>query len=364
MEQRKIGLDYLRAAAILCVVTAHTAEPDPLGALGFIGVEIFFVLSGYLIGSILLRSFTRHGDMASWPVLRDFWVRRWLRTIPNYFLFLPAYIAAQHFLWKRPLLMYATFTQNLAWPMGRFFGVSWSLTIEEWFYLLLPLLLALALRILGRFKPALVCTVLGMFLVPFLLRLTVCQGHPFDAGMRKIVVFRLDSLMWGVALAGAQRYRPAIFRRLCNLAWVPVGVAGMLAAAWWVWVRYRQNHAFPATVSGALVLSSASVFCAMVLPYCTTIAWKPSVFNRCAYLVSVWSYSMYLSHGLVMQFAGWYFDDPQLGKPVSVIATWILIFALSAGVYYSFERPILKWRDRLTGRRLMMPKPPELATAV
>src|ERR1700685_4034092 len=134
MEQRKIGLDYLRAAAILCVVTAHTAEPNARGALGFIGVEIFFVLSGYLIGGILLASCSRHGNMASWPILRDFWMRRWLRTVPNYFLFIPVYIAAEHFRWKRPLLMYATFTQNLTWPISRFFGVSWSLTVEEWFY--------------------------------------------------------------------------------------------------------------------------------------------------------------------------------------------------------------------------------------
>jgi len=362
MEQRKIGLDYLRAATILCVVTAHTAEPNPLGALGFIGVEIFFVLSGYLIGGILLRSFARQGDTVSWPMLRDFWMRRWLRTVPNYFLFLPLYIAAEHFRWKRPLLMYATFTQNLAWPIGRFFGVSWSLTVEEWFYILLPVLLVLALRILGRIKPALVCVVSVMFLVPFFLRLTVCQGHPFDVGMRKVVVFRLDSLMWGVALAGAQRYRPEIFRRLCSLAWVPVGIAGMLMAAWWVWVRYRQNHAFPVTISGALVLTSGSIFCALILPYCTTIPWKRSVVNRCAYLVSVWSYSMYLSHGLVIQFAGWYFDDPELRHPATVITSWILIFALSACVYYSFERPILKWRDGLTSRR-SMPKPLEVATA-
>jgi peptidoglycan/LPS O-acetylase OafA/YrhL len=169
--------------------------------------------------------------------------------------------------------------------------------------------------------------------------------------------------MWGVALAGAQRYRPKIFRSLCSLAWVPVGVAGMLMAAWWVWVRYRQNHAFPVTISGVLVLTSASIFCALMLPYCTTIPWKRSVVNRCAYLVSVWSYSMYLSHGLVIQFARWYFDDPELRHLATVITSWVLIFALSACVYYGFERPILKWRDTLTSRRSMH-KPLEVATAV
>jgi len=120
--QRKIGLDYLRAAAILCVLIAHTAKETLLGSLGFIGVEIFFVLSGYLIGGILLSSYARHGEAPSWPMLREFWVRRWLRTVPNYFLFLPAFMIADYYGLRRGLALYATFTQNLAWPIGNLFG--------------------------------------------------------------------------------------------------------------------------------------------------------------------------------------------------------------------------------------------------
>jgi peptidoglycan/LPS O-acetylase OafA/YrhL len=218
--QRKIGLDYLRAAAILCVLIAHTAKETLLGSLGFIGVEIFFVLSGYLIGGILLSSYARHGEAPSWPMLREFWVRRWLRTVPNYFLFLPAFMIADYYGLRRGLALYATFTQNLAWPIGNLFGISWSLTVEEWFYVLLPLLVALWYRVLGQLKSALIATVLVLFFIPLFLKLTVCLGHPFDAGMRKVVVFRLDSLMWGVALAMTQRYRPEIFRRLSSAFWV------------------------------------------------------------------------------------------------------------------------------------------------
>jgi peptidoglycan/LPS O-acetylase OafA/YrhL len=286
-------------------------------------------------------------------MLREFWVRRWLRTVPNYFLFLPAFMLADRYGLKSGLLLYATFTQNLAWPIRNLFGISWSLTVEEWFYLLLPLLIALWFRILGRLKPALVATVLVLFFVPLALKLTVCQGQPFDAGMRKVVVFRLDSLMWGVALAMAQRYRPEIFRRLSSPFWVPVGLAGMALTSWWVWVRYRQMHAFPATLGGAWVLIAASLACALVLPYCSSIPWKRSVLNQCAYYVSVWSYSIYLSHDLIIWKVGSRLGDPDLHNPFVIAIAWGLTFAVSAAVYYSFESPILRWRDRMTERRPM-----------
>jgi peptidoglycan/LPS O-acetylase OafA/YrhL len=350
--RRKIGLDYLRAAAILCVLAAHTAGQKPLGALGFIGVEIFFVLSGYLIGGILLASYARHGNAPSWPILREFWLRRWLRTLPNYFLFLPIYVLADHYGLKTRLPLYATFTQNLGWPIHDFFGVSWSLAVEEWFYLLLPIFIALSFRIVGRLRPAMIATVLVLFLVPFILRLTLCQGHPFDGGMRKVVVFRLDALMWGVALATAQRYRPGIFNRLASPVCVPIGLVGMALASWWVWIHYRQQHAFPATVGGALILTAASFCCALVLPYCSSIPWKKSLFNRCAYLVSVWSYSLYLSHPLIIWRVGAHLGDPQFHNPLVIVIAWLLTFAISAAVYYSFERPILRWRDWITERRV------------
>jgi peptidoglycan/LPS O-acetylase OafA/YrhL len=106
-----------------------------------------------------------------------------------------------------------------------------------------------------------------------------------------------------------------------------------------------------ATLGGALVLGSASLACALVLPYCSSIQWKPSWFNRCANLVSVWYYSIYLSHDLIIWKVGSRLGDPDLHNPFVIAIAWGLTFAVSAAVYYSFERPILKWRDRMTERR-------------
>lgn len=107
------------------------------------GVAIFFVLSGFLIGGILVKLLER--EKPTFPVLLNFWNRRWLRTLPMYFLILIILVISTYFinpdklpsdLWK-----FLFFFQNFTVRPPSFFGESWSLSIEEWFYFLVPLLL-------------------------------------------------------------------------------------------------------------------------------------------------------------------------------------------------------------------------------
>ena len=352
MRRRKVGLDYLRAAAILCVLVAHTCGSRPIEAVGFVGVEVFFVLSGYLIGGILLDAFDAHGGTITWPLVRRFWVRRWLRTMPAYFLFLPVYALTEpDLLPVRRLPLYATFTQNLAWPMGLFFGVSWSLTIEEWFYLLLPLLTLAGAWAAGRLRPALAAVVVGMFVVPVLLRLTLGPGHPFDDGVRKVVVFRLDTMMWGVGLAALERHRPATFHHLARPVYAALGVAALTPLSLWVWVHFRQDFHFPATFTGMAVLTAVSPAAALLVPFCASLPSTRSTLNRYATLISAWSYAIYLCHVPVIRMLGRFFGDERLATPAVVVIAWVVVFGVAAAVHYGFERPVLRWRDRLTAAR-------------
>src|SRR5579862_5720183 len=136
-SKRNFGLDLARAVAISLVLCSHFYVPTEV--VGIYGVELFFVLSGFLIGGILLRSITSSPHGFGLSDLFQFWVRRWFRTLPNYYLFLLLYFV---FLPPPPrvnLKPYLLFLQNLAWPTPDFAGHTWSLTIEEWFYLLFPL---------------------------------------------------------------------------------------------------------------------------------------------------------------------------------------------------------------------------------
>ena len=149
----------MRATAIVFVLASHCGDtfagwlggraPEWLSVSGFFGVELFFVLSGFLIGRLLLGIIAEPPSLRAWGV---FMARRWMRTLPIYLL----WIAVLAVIWPpRPwdqVLRYATLTQNLAWPMpSGWFGVSWSLTVEEWFYLLFS---ALLLSARGTARPA------------------------------------------------------------------------------------------------------------------------------------------------------------------------------------------------------------------
>jgi len=156
--KRVFGLDVMRAIAILIVVDSHATM-----ALGnyynspfwhFLlpdGVELFFVLSGFLIGGILIRSYEKNAGFNR-RLLLNFWTRRWFRTLPAYYLVLSGLIVmALLRAWrsglhhalppKQTLLAYFFFGQNFNKEMGGFFAETWSLAIEEWSYITLPLVL-------------------------------------------------------------------------------------------------------------------------------------------------------------------------------------------------------------------------------
>ena len=141
--QRNTGLDLIRATAIGFVLLSHmgtfTYMPDNLNyMLGYWGVELFFVLSGFLIGRILINNLINNVTIFS------FWKRRWLRTLPSYFLFLSVNtviaITMQWGIGKWKVITYLIFVQNLYFPASpNFFLESWSLSVEEWFYISIPL---------------------------------------------------------------------------------------------------------------------------------------------------------------------------------------------------------------------------------
>ena len=122
-EYRNFGLDFIRATAILMVLVSHgrTFLPefeyrDYLGVFGFLGVELFFVLSGFLLGSILFKEFALRDY--GFNTLKQFWIRRWFRTLPLYFIFVLLNIfLLQHFFGQKEWSWtYFLFLQNFTTP--------------------------------------------------------------------------------------------------------------------------------------------------------------------------------------------------------------------------------------------------------
>jgi peptidoglycan/LPS O-acetylase OafA/YrhL len=149
------GLDTLRALAVTLVVLHHytlfvSAAPTFgwLGTIGWTGVDLFFALSGYLIGGQIFQALMSPRGFS----LRRFTARRLLRTLPNFYAVLALYALWPAFRAGAPMLplwKYLSFTQNIGLEPGTAFSHAWSLCIEEQFYLLLPAC-ALAGTLLAR----------------------------------------------------------------------------------------------------------------------------------------------------------------------------------------------------------------------
>jgi peptidoglycan/LPS O-acetylase OafA/YrhL len=314
---RNFGLDILRATAILLVLTSHFSlcfaslvDPTPmLQVAGFLGVELFFVLSGFLIGKILLRSVL---ISANFTTVRKFWVRRWLRTLPAYYAVITLLLVLSAAGIVPPtfdprFMSFYTFVQNAfsrdVWE--GFFGVGWSLVIEEWFYLLFPLLL-LAARRATRVQDEMVvfaCCALMIF-GPLALRLGLAQTTGEDWWtIRKSIIPRFDSISFGVLTAALVTYRSSLIKSIQDRGWFYTTVSLIGTAGLAVALRSGPSIAESLTMKTlgfviapicfALILS---VFVAQSRP---TNKWVANVVT----FVSVTSYSIYLVHWDILQLA-------------------------------------------------------------
>jgi peptidoglycan/LPS O-acetylase OafA/YrhL len=357
--QRIFGLDLMRAVAIVLVVGVHAGDlldahwPGNSFVSGIDGVDVFFVLSGYLIGSILLRYL--HNNAVPWHErLFDFWRRRWLRTLPNYYLFLVINILLLHYGHGRGLLnmnalAYFAMLQNLIIPLDLFFWESWSLAVEEWFYLLFPLLLLMLSFVFRKASDRIfLVAILVFLLVPLLLRIQAAQGiHDMptaDLYIRRMVPTRLDTIGYGLLAALLHR----IWRSQWSAWRMPAFIVGMVLivfgttlhdASYLHWVMTGQHILM--AIGLALLLSLLSTWFA-----------KPP-WGAPVVLISKVSYAWYLVH-MPLRYA---WQGLMEGRDESTtiflyIGYWAVGIALSVVVYRLWERPWMDLRERWIRKEL------------
>lgn len=288
-DSRLPGLDLLRACAILLVLFSHWLShfsswfslgiPGTIDVAGDIGVEIFFALSGFLIGRILL-GLIRNG--ASWADFRLFMIRRMLRTLPLYFLWLALLLSV--FPPKQDMLVtslrFLTLTQNLlsGMPPDYYFVVTWSLTIEEWFYLLFAgLLFTLARRRGMRAFP--VCLAL-FIIVPLALRIWHNERGP-------LVIFRIDEIAYGVLAAWLFARGSRLFQY--PRATLAVGLGLLL-------VSLAEALPLPARLITPLTSNIEVIGAALCLPAALCLRTMPAWLGTPIRWIASRSYALYLIH--------------------------------------------------------------------
>ena len=363
-HERIFGLDVMRAAAITLVVLAHSSSllSSTNGTSPWFpridGVDLFFVLSGFLVGGMLLRDPLR-GTPGRLRHLLDFWQRRWLRTLPNYFVFLAINIllvrwAVAPGLISQTTLAYAVFMQNFHVPLDLFFWESWSLAVEEWFYLLFPLLLA-GLVALARLpaRRAYLVTALVFCTLPIVTRMEalhqVASAAEVDLFVRKLVITRLDAIGMGALAAWVMVAFPRFWQRsrwpLCMLGLVSLCVVS----------NHRPDPS--AVVSTALYFTLVPVTIACLLPLLSN--WR-SVYRagRPFVFVSKSAYALYLVHMPML----YLFQYGAAGLPApSVLLAfcyWLACLLVSFVVLHTIELPFMRMRDRLSLRIRGAAQPP------
>ena len=352
-------LDGLRGLAILGVMLFHYApETGPLHFLapamltGWVGVDLFFVLSGYLIAGILLDTAGRRG------YYRNFMVRRGLRILPLYYACLFLYGLATYypnaFDWKdywRAAGWYFGYFGNVkmflenGWPRMVLLTPLWSLQVEEQFYLTFPLLVW-ALK-----RKTLAMVLAGAAALALAIRIGVLVGMPGHAiGTYVLAPSRMDALAMGGLIAIAVRARPE-WLRSGWMVWGGAGAAAVFAAV----CRLTGNSPW----SGAMRtvgLTAADLAFACLLA--TLIGRRPRVLvaalrARILTWMGTISYGLYLLHVIAPVAAHGMLDGLVKIRPRG---TADLFFSLAASVcaawasWVFFEDPILRWKDRFTAR--------------
>lgn len=362
---RVFGLDVMRTLAIGLVVVSHALlffpkaregffrEVQGIGLLfGYLGVELFFVLSGFLIGGILLSDFTQKPSLAG---LRHFWLRRWFRTLPNYFLFLGVNVTLALWLGRTipSLGPYFVFLQNFTSPPPPFFVESWSLTVEEWFYLLIPAAVFVAVRFLPVSLRGAVLAVAVIALVGVTLArewYVAAERRDWLLGVRVVAAFRLDACMFGVVGAWILRFYPEVWARLRQPGLL-LGLGLWLAI---VWNIFDRGGGFFDVKTTGFTLTSLGALC--FLPMLEK--WKESqgMLAGATTRISLWSYSLYLVN-LPVHTVCHHFLAPKSIES-AILAALIFVatsVAMAALVYRFFERPMLGLRERWAPKSVSHP---------
>lgn len=357
-EKRAIGPDILRGLAILLVMSWHMpwVEYPPLfhhiKQFGWLGVDIFFVLSGYLIGTELLKP-VQAGQM---PDLRIFYLKRAFRILPVFWLILALY-AAFPILRERealsPLWRYLTFTLNFALDAKTFgaFTHAWSLCVEEHFYLILPTLVL----ILRRFRtpwPAIALAAV-VLLGGMVLRHHIWSGWHASSG-NGVAFFtrlyypsynRLDGLLIGVSMAALRLFYPVAWERFAKpvftlpLTVLCLGYAGYM----------NQIDGVILSETGSLIfypLFSLGVACLLASLLETERHLQPARWSGIGYIAAI-SYSLYLSHKIVI-----HLDDLLLPKDFwnQIAIYYVSSSTVVSALYFAVERTFMQTRNRILMR--------------
>ncbi len=362
--KRFFGLDFLRALSISLLLFSHSSwiynSSGILGkmqdASGFLGVELFIVLSGFLIGGILYKQFLHENY-----TLKDaglFVTRRLMRVLPSYYLVI-LIITIIYLLfgfsvsevWKYPLMI-----QNFSSPIPAFFPESWSLPVKEMGYIFVViLLLVVSKTFIKASKQVLFLTVvIGLIAFNFLLKLYYdihsanLQLRIWSFTVRSVVIYRIDSVLIGV-LFGYFYHNYKEFIMSKRKLFLAVGLLLFLVLFLCI-VVFKLRLTNASWFWNILCLPLVSIAICLFIPF--LLNWKSppqAIGNGITFICNI-AYSIYLLHYSVVLFLLKYFIDTKDFSLWQLNLFAILYLSITVGLSYLFytyfEKPINQFRAK------------------
>ena len=363
--QRVFGLDLMRAMAITMVLCSHILwiyKPKDgiisqiFALFGFLGVEFFFVLSGFLIGRILYKIYLKE-DFTIKSAF-GFLKRRWFRTLPNYYLVLLINIIITSSLGysKHKLSLYFVFLHNGFSKMPAFFPESWSLSVEEWAYIVLPISLLLFSILFKPKNKKRFFLIMTLFLIALFIffkiiyqsRVQTTTLDEWNVSLKSVMIYRLDAIFMGVLCAWISINYSNFWTKIKFPSFMIGGLVMMFMYFGMGYLRILPST-FP-FVWNVVYLPLASLSIAFLLPFFSQLETSIAIIKRPIVFISKISYSIYLLHySVILQLVMLFVDKEKttLLHLHIITAIYLATTVIISYLFYRFyEKPMMDLRDK------------------
>jgi peptidoglycan/LPS O-acetylase OafA/YrhL len=346
--KRSFGIDLVRTVSILIVMLRHYGVLTGFN-FGNYAIEFLFVVSGYLIGQILIKSFYSV-ESINLSTVKLFMMRRWFRILPLYYLAVLARIIFFPSIGKN-IIFYLLFLQNNFFGIS-FFPESWSLVIDEWFYLGTPILLYLFMKFVSfNKKHILIYLCIIIVIINFLRLFWVMKTNIPWGGVNGNIFLHQDTLLVGVILAYIKQHFKSIFDVLNTKRLFYFSTALFFVFIYFIFsLRWPIDRVDDFIFSRTILFSVGSFTIAMMMPYIENRV-QPiknknlNFINKIVTLGSKYSYALYLFHVMPLDFIEFVFDHT-FNVYINAFMAILLSTLISYLLYEFVEKKFLIIRDK------------------
>lgn len=360
---RTFGLDIMRAVGILMVMEEHSfhliADYVPHGFV-FIPymdkISFFFVLSGFLIGNIIMNLYNRANFGPS--DIAIFWLRRWVRTVPLYLLVITGLVILRYsfthvgfiFPWRE-----FVFFQNFYYPEADpyyFYPEGWSLAVEEWFYFLVPAIVFICHLLFSKLinkKQLLLIVIVSIIIGSTSLRVYRAFLSPdmdvytWNIWFYKIVLLRLDTIMFGFLAAFIRYYYRPFWGSIKNISFY-LFLAGMAITIVFHTV-WRDNSLWLKT----FFLTQTGIIMMLWLPKLDSMKTGKGFWLKFITYLSKLTFALFLLNRTpILKSMMQLFPAKTLSMALAEYLLYFILVFASATLFHKYlEQPVMAFRERI-----------------